>query len=69
MPALARWLLAHGIVATLSPNVARGLGRGLIGAVVAAWSAVALVGSYELLMVIIRSAQAPAAPSPMTIFL
>jgi hypothetical protein len=32
-------------------------------AVVAAWPAVALVGSYELLMVIIRSAQAPAAGS------
>jgi hypothetical protein len=29
----------------------------LIGAAVAAWPAVALVGSYELLMLIIRSAQ------------
>jgi hypothetical protein len=29
--------------------------------VVAAWSAVALVGSYELLMMIIRSAQVPGA--------
>ena len=35
-----------------------GLGRGLAGAAVAAWPAVALVGSYELLMMIIRNAQA-----------
>ena len=39
-----------------------GLGHGMIGAAVSAWSAVALVGSYELLMVITRSAQFPAAP-------
>jgi hypothetical protein len=31
----------------------------LTGAAVAAWPAVALVGSYELLMLIIRGAQAP----------
>jgi hypothetical protein len=58
--ALARWLLGVGIAATLAANVVHGLGRGPSGAVVAAWPAVALVGSYELLMVIIRSAQAPA---------
>jgi Protein of unknown function (DUF2637) len=64
VPALARWLLGMGIVATLAANVAHGLGRGLIGAVVAAWPAVALVGSYELLMVIIRGARVPpVAPS------
>jgi hypothetical protein len=40
--------------------VAHGLGHGPSGAVAAAWPAVALVGSYELLMVIIRSVQAPA---------
>jgi Protein of unknown function (DUF2637) len=34
--------------------------RARVGAVVGAWPAVALVGSYELLMVIIRSAQMPA---------
>jgi hypothetical protein len=59
VPALARWLLGLGIAATLAANVAPGLGHGPAGAVVAAWPAVALVGSYELLMVIIRSAQAP----------
>lgn len=38
-----------GIVATLAANIAHGLGHGLISVVVGAWSAVALVGSYELL--------------------
>ena len=35
-------------------------GHGPAGAAVAAWPAVALVGSYELLMMIIRGAQVPA---------
>jgi Protein of unknown function (DUF2637) len=59
VPALARWLLGLGIAATLAANVAHGLGHGLTGAAVAAWPAVALVGSYELLMVVIRSSQVP----------
>ena len=50
-PALARWLLRLGIVATLAANIAHGLGQGAAGAVVGAWPAFALVGSYELLMV------------------
>lgn len=58
VPALARWLLGLGITATFAANVARGLGHGAAGAAVAARPAVTLVGSYELLMVIIRSAQA-----------
>jgi hypothetical protein len=57
VPALARWLLGLGITATLAANVAHGLGHGPIGSAVAAWPAVALVGSYELLMMIIRGAQ------------
>jgi len=48
VPALARWLLGLGIAATLAANVAHGLGHGPVGAAVAAWPAVALVGSYEL---------------------
>jgi hypothetical protein len=60
VPALARWLLGLGIAATLAANVAHGLGHGLTGAAVAAWSAVALVGSCELLMMVIRSSQVPA---------
>jgi hypothetical protein len=47
VPALARWLLGLGIAATLAANVAHGLGHGPVGAAVAAWPAVALVGCYE----------------------
>jgi hypothetical protein len=57
VPALARWL-GLGIAATLAANVAHGLGHGPIGAAVAAWPAVARVGSYALLMMVIRSSQA-----------
>ena len=57
--ALARWLPGLGIAATPAANVAHGLGDGLAGATVAAWPTVALVGSYELLMMIIRSAAGP----------
>jgi hypothetical protein len=59
VPALARWLLGLGITATLAANVSHGLGHGVIGAAVAAWPALALVGSCELLMVIIRCAHMP----------
>jgi hypothetical protein len=57
VPALARWLFSLGIAATLAANVAHGIGHGLIGATVAAWPAVALIGSYELLMMVIRNSQ------------
>ena len=57
VPPLARWLLGLGTAATLAANVAHGLGHGPIGAAVGAWPAVALAGSYELLMIIIRRAQ------------
>jgi hypothetical protein len=40
------------MAATLAANVAHGLGHGPVGAAVAAWPAVALVGSYELLMLV-----------------
>jgi hypothetical protein len=65
MPKLARWLLAVGIAATLAANVAAGLAFGPLGAVVAAWPALALVGSYELLMVIIRAAGQASQPVPV----
>src|ERR1700751_2940262 len=58
VPALVRCLVGLGIAATLAANVAHGLGHGPVGAAVAAWPAVALVGSYELLMMVIRSSQA-----------
>src|SRR5256885_109901 len=47
VPSLARWLLALGIAATLTANMAQGWSHGPVGAVVAAWPAVSLVGSYE----------------------
>ena len=49
-------MLALGIVASLAVNVAQGWSHGLVGAVVAAWPAVSLVGWYELLAWIIRTA-------------
>jgi hypothetical protein len=57
---LARWLLALGIVATLAANVAHGWSDGPVGAVVAAWPAASLVGSYELLLWLIRTSAAVA---------
>jgi hypothetical protein len=66
VPPLARWLLGLGIAATLAADVAHGLGHGLVGAAVAAWPAVALVGSYELLMMVIRSSQVPVDGAPRT---
>jgi len=56
VPALARWLLGLGIVATLAANLAHGWSHGPIGATVAAWPAASLVGSYELLLWLIRTA-------------
>jgi hypothetical protein len=48
VPSLARWLLGLGIAATLTADMAQGWSHGPVGAVVAAWPAVSLVGSYEL---------------------
>ena len=56
VPGLARWLLALGIMATLAANVAHGWSHGPVGAAVAAWPAASLVGSYELLLWLIRTA-------------
>jgi hypothetical protein len=42
-------------VATVGDNLAHGVGHGPIGALVSAWPALALVGSFELLMMLIRS--------------
>jgi Protein of unknown function (DUF2637) len=58
VPSLARWLLALGIAATLTANMAQGWSHGPVGAVVAAWPAVSLVGSYELLVWLIRTSRA-----------
>ena len=58
VPCLARWLLGLGIAATLTANMARGWSHGPAGAVIAAWPAVSLVGSYELLVWLIRTSGA-----------
>jgi hypothetical protein len=65
VPPLARWCLGAGILATIGANLAHGLGQGPIGALVSAWPALALAGSFELLMTLIRSeARACATPGP-----
>lgn len=66
--ARAHWLaygaLAVGITATIAVNVAAGLAYGAVGAVIAAWPAPALVISFELLMIVVRSLAA----APVTQF-
>jgi hypothetical protein len=61
VPRLARWMLALGIAASLAVNVAQGWSHGVVGTAAAAWPEVALVGSYELLAWMIRTA-APTGP-------
>ena len=63
-PPLARWLLGLGIAATLTANMAQGWSHGPVGAIVAAWPAVSLVGSYELLVWLIRTSGAPTPVPP-----
>jgi len=72
VPGLALWSLDSGILATVGANLAHGLGHGPVGALVSAWPALALAGSFELLMVLIRrhrqadagDAMSHAAPGP-----
>jgi hypothetical protein len=59
-PPLAYAALVLGIAATLAANVAAGLANGPEGALEAAWPAPALVISYELLMLVIRTSVTPA---------
>jgi hypothetical protein len=55
VPPLARRCLGAGIAATIGANLAHGLGHGPIGALVSAWPALALAGSFELLMTLVRT--------------
>ena len=55
VPRLAAWSLGTGIVATVGANLAHGVGHGPVGALVSAWPALPLVGSFELLMMLIRA--------------
>ena len=63
VPALARGLLGPGIAATLTANMAQGWSHGPVGAVVAAWPAASLAGSYELLVWLIATS-GPPEPEP-----
>ncbi|TMQ86138.1 DUF2637 domain-containing protein [Actinomadura soli] len=63
VPALARWSLAAGICATIGANLAHGAAHGPIGALVSAWPALALVGSFELLMTLTRNTPPPSPPA------
>ncbi|MEV0388030.1 DUF2637 domain-containing protein [Nonomuraea sp. NPDC050643] len=81
VPALARWALALGVAATLAANILHGIERGPLAAALAAWPAIALVISYELIMWVVRSGreladrardseqpeQAPAEPAPPSV--
>ena len=55
VPRLAAWSLGAATVATVGANLAHGVGHGPIGALVSAWPALALVGSFELSMMLIRT--------------
>jgi hypothetical protein len=55
VPRLAARSSGVGVVAITGANVAHGLEHGPIGALVSTWLALALVGSYELLMAVIRA--------------
>jgi hypothetical protein len=64
-PKLAYLTLGLGVVATLAANVMHGWAHGPVGAIVAAWPALALVLSYELLMGLIRRAT-KTVPAPVS---
>ncbi|MFG1997775.1 DUF2637 domain-containing protein [Spirillospora sp. NPDC048911] len=64
VPTLAKWSLGVGIVATIGANVAHGLNHGPTGSLVSAWPALALVGSFELLMMLTRNVASSAQAEP-----
>ena len=55
VPRLAAWSLGAGICATVGANLAHGVSHGPVGALVSAWPALALIGLFELLMMLIRA--------------
>jgi hypothetical protein len=57
-------MLLSGIGVTLAANVAFGVTYGLAGALWAAWPALAFVGCYELLMMLVRAAARRAIAAP-----
>jgi len=65
-PLLAWCALALGIGATLAVNILYGVQHGPVGAVIAAWPAIALTIAVELLMGMIRRRAVPA-PAPLPV--
>ena len=55
-PVLAWILLWAGIAATLTANVLDGVSGGFWGSIIAAWPALAFIGAYEMIMVLVRAA-------------
>jgi hypothetical protein len=64
VPRLAAWSLGCAIAATIGANLAHGLNHGPIGALISAWPAFALVGSFELLMHLIKTRSAGSSSRP-----
>lgn len=62
-PRLAWVGLGVGIAASMCANVVHGLGHGILGAIVAAWPAGALVISFELLMMLLRASKRAEQPA------
>ena len=56
-PALARWMLALGVGATIAGNVLYGVSFGPLGAIVSAWPAVAFIGAAEMALGLVRAAR------------
>jgi ribosomal protein S18 acetylase RimI-like enzyme len=60
-PRLVRFMLWLGIGATIGANIPFRAGYGVLGAVISAWPAVALIGSVEIAMQQVRRVRAPRA--------
>lgn len=63
-PRLSYWMLGAGVGATVAANVFYGLPFGVLAAVLAAWPAVAFIGSVEMLMALVRTVRAVPGPVP-----
>jgi len=63
-PALARWMLALGVGATIAGNVLYGVAHGPLGAVVSAWPAVSFIGAVEMCLHLVRSSRTVPASVP-----
>ncbi len=64
-PKLAWWLLGSGVLVTLAANVTYGAESGPAGALWAAWPAAAFVGTYELMMLLVRASARRSSSKPL----